>query len=122
MVQTDDGRILISPTEVQRLLKEDAARGIAHHYLRRPEISATQTIKISTAALIFGEPPCADETVVPWADACLIFGHAADRLCAHPPPFDYPEPSPRTAARARNAFERGDDLPRQSSRGLDELS
>jgi hypothetical protein len=91
VVKTSDGRVLIAPAEVRRLVDEDATWGRPHRYRTEPLMSATHAIRLSRAALILGEPPCADDTFVTWSDACRIFGQ---RLRAGPPPFDYPEPAP----------------------------
>jgi hypothetical protein len=78
---------------VLQLIWQDAACGISHRYLERlPILAVPTTITVSRAALILGKPPCRDEGVITWLDACHIFGRAADRLYADPPPFDYPEP------------------------------
>lgn len=88
MVETNDGRVLIAPTEVQRIVQHHAGEGIPHCYRPQPMMSATRKGPLREAALVLGEPSCDETTPVTWSEACEIFGRAADQLYAVLPPFD----------------------------------
>jgi hypothetical protein len=65
VVKTSDGRVLIAPAEVRRLVEEGAAWGRPQRSRTEPPMSATHAIRLSRAALILGEPPCADDLLSP---------------------------------------------------------